>query len=184
MSVRNGLALAGLLCLGLLPGCASLSEKECRTADWQQIGYRDGSNGYPRSRAADHVQACRKSGVTVDEPRYFAGHAEGLQRYCTPDNGLRAGLSGQGYAGVCPADLAVAFEERYIAGREVWRQRQRIDEIDNERRNLEYQLGRAKTDDDRRYLRNSLRSLDFEARRERDILYMLERRLRVPVGGF
>ncbi|MDQ8023065.1 MAG: DUF2799 domain-containing protein [Moraxellaceae bacterium] len=184
MRTSNGLALAALLWLGLLSGCASLSEKECRTADWQQIGYRDGSNGYPRSRAVDHAQACRKLGVSVDEPRYFAGHAQGLQRYCTPDNGLRAGLSGQAYANVCPADLAVAFEERYSAGREVWHQRRRIDELDNERRSLEYQLSRAKTDDDRRYLRNNLRSLDFEARRERDILYMLERRLRVPVSGF
>ena len=47
-----------LLPLLLLAGCASLSEGDCRSASWEDIGYRDGVKGTGPDRAQDHASAC------------------------------------------------------------------------------------------------------------------------------
>ena len=43
-----------------LAGCATLSETECRTGDWGQIGYNDGSVGNKRDIIGEHDKACAR----------------------------------------------------------------------------------------------------------------------------
>ena len=45
------------LALLLLASCATLSEEECRAADWYQIGVNDGAEG----RATDYVESHRRA---------------------------------------------------------------------------------------------------------------------------
>ena len=173
--------LSSVFILSLLTSCATLSEKECRTADWQEIGLRDGQNGMPRTRAADHAAACSKVGITMNDSLYFSARADGLRQYCTPQNGLNVGLAGQRYQGVCPGSSEPAFLDQYRPAYEIYGQRRELDGMNTRRRNLEYSLVRATTDEQRQRLRNELQQLDYDMRRERDQLWILERRLSVPI---
>ncbi|TXH05285.1 MAG: DUF2799 domain-containing protein [Nevskiaceae bacterium] len=97
-------------------GCATLSESECHTADWRELGRSDGAHGYEASRLGDHMEACGKYGVTPDGDAYRAGRSEGLQQYCQPDNALQLGRSGNGYNSVCPGESGAIFVAYYNRG--------------------------------------------------------------------
>lgn len=112
--LHAALALSLTLAAG---GCASgLSKDECRTADWQAIGYEDGLRGLPESRIADHRKACARHEVTMALAPYRRGRDQGLVRYCQAANGYRLGRAGQSYAGVCPPALEGAFLAAYEQG--------------------------------------------------------------------
>jgi hypothetical protein len=110
------LALAGAVA-GLLAGCASLNEAECRQGDWTGIGQSDGYAGYAMTRLQDHAAACGKLGITPDAAAYARGRQIGLRGYCTAPRGFTEGRLGNSYAGVCPPDLAPAFMAAYNDGR-------------------------------------------------------------------
>jgi hypothetical protein len=102
-------------------GCASgMSKEECRTADWQTIGYEDGVRGRPESIMSSHRESCAKHDVSFDLAAYRRGREQGLQKYCQPQNGYRQGRSGSNYAGVCPGELEPQFLEAYSDGRELF----------------------------------------------------------------
>lgn len=164
-----------LLWLGMLAaslqGCASLSEDECRSADWREIGYQDGLAGYARARVEDHEKACNKIGIGVDRERYFRARESGIRTYCQPENAVRLGRNGNGYAGVCPPDQALEFERFYHAGRSVYEAARELDSLDSERRRLESRLAKTDKDEDKRRLRDELRSLDMRMRFARNNLH-------------
>lgn len=107
-------AAAGAL-LGLA-SCATMSADQCLAGDWVGQGYSDGASGMSMSRLADHAEACANHGVTPDAAAYRSGRDQGLVRFCTPANGFRAGRTGSGYAGVCPAYLEADFMPAYRDG--------------------------------------------------------------------
>lgn len=172
MNLQSWMVLLGVS--AVLGGCVTMSESQCRTADWRTVGYHDGESGYPRERLADHQESCAKAGVLPDAKAYFAGHTQGLWVYCTPENALRVGLAGESYRDVCPPELAPGFVPRYRAAKDVHDQRARVDSLDSRRKELEHKLEKAANDDERRSLRNQLRDLDHETRRERDRLADME----------
>ena len=95
----------------VLGGCAStgMSEAECRMADWRAIGFEDGSCGAAASSFGTHRKACADHGVSASFDRYLAGHAQGLETFCRPQNGARLGGEGYRYTGVCPEHLEGPF---------------------------------------------------------------------------
>ncbi len=109
-----GAAAAGAL-LGLA-SCATMSADQCLAGDWAGQGFSDGASGLSMSRLNDHAEACVKHGVVPDGAAYAAGRDQGLVRYCTPANGFRAGRTGSGYGGVCPAYLEADFMPAYRDG--------------------------------------------------------------------
>jgi len=113
-------ALAILLTIPLLSGCATLNEAECLTADWRVIGYEDGAQGQAASKIGEHRKACAKHGVVPNLGEYNIGRENGLREFCQPPNGYNLGLTGQGYTGICPPDLQFAFEDAYHQGRTVY----------------------------------------------------------------
>ncbi|MGH8456040.1 MAG: DUF2799 domain-containing protein [Stenotrophobium sp.] len=100
----------------LLGGCATLSEGECHSEDWRELGRSDGAHGFAASRLGEHVEACGKYGVTPDADAYRAGRLEGLQQYCQPQNAVSVGRSGGTYRQVCPADSDAMFVQFYNRG--------------------------------------------------------------------
>jgi hypothetical protein len=106
-----------LLLLGLvLAGCASMSKRECVTANWQQRGAADGNKGLPVSTLRSHGEACAAVSVVPDAIAYVTGYRQGLQDYCTPENGLQLGTVNREYLDVCPPQLEKAFLPSYIEG--------------------------------------------------------------------
>jgi len=167
------------LILAALAGCASMSKEECLTANWVDVGTRDGQNGQPRSRFADHVEACREAGVRADQGQYMAGWERGIVVFCTPHNGFEFGLKGHYYSdGTCPPALEPGFRHGYDRGRDIYRAQQEVDRIERDIREKQRKLEQAKKDDERRDLRRQLSNLDYDMRRARSRLYDAERRAR------
>jgi len=112
--------LPTLLAACLLSGCATMSEDECRTADWRMIGYEDGTAGLSASRIGEHRKACAKHNLTPSMQAYREGREEGLYEYCRPQNAFRLGEQGSTYTGVCPFDTEEDFIAAYSAGKEIY----------------------------------------------------------------
>lgn len=123
-----------------LNGCATLNKEECLTVDWQTVGYEDGAAGRSGDRIARHRKACAKHGVSPDLTAYQRGRDQGLREYCVPSNGFRLGESGNGYGGICPADLEERFVDAYDAGRHLYELQSRVSnanhQLDSKHREL------------------------------------------------
>jgi hypothetical protein len=113
----------------LLGGCASISQSECTTGNWQARGLRDGEGGEPVARLDDYAKDCAGYGVAPDRQAYQQGYQQGLARYCTPEGGLHAGRYGYGYASVCPAATEPAFLAQYQRGHYVHEVEADLDEV-------------------------------------------------------
>ena len=159
--------------LALLSGCATLSEEECKTADWHRLGYKDGATGHSDSRLAEHAEACKKTGIRPNAPQWRAGWDQGVMTYCTPQVGWREGLAGRSYEGVCRGRNEDAFLYAFNQGTEIHRLTSRIESNDREIRRLERQLSEARKDETRHELRQRIRSLDYEQSRLRSQLRMM-----------
>lgn len=123
----RGLALVVLtLPLLLTSGCATLNESECRSVNWQVIGYEDGGRGNPVERIGQHRKACAKYGIAPDLTAYQRGREAGLREYCRPTNGFRVGAAGRSYTGVCPVDLEEDFLEAFESGHHLHELRARV----------------------------------------------------------
>lgn len=128
-----GLSAVLLFSLGCLVACSTgMSKDECSLANWQQIGYEDGSVGQNLNYIARHRKSCSKAGVTPDFEAYKRGHSEGLNKWCNYDNGLHFGESGRRYEGICPKHLESAFLDGYDYGRRLFEARSAVAGIRNE----------------------------------------------------
>jgi len=147
---------------GVLLGCASMSESECKTADWYRRGMADGAAGQPESRLANHHEACAKAGVVLDTAAWRRGWDEGLRSYCVPAVGWREGVAGRGYAGVCRGLDEEGFMRAWRAGSELYRTESQIASHGREIERLEALLAKSQSAEERRSLRERLRVLDSE----------------------
>lgn len=179
---RQGAAALIVIGFGLsLSGCATLSENQCRSADWESIGYQDGSRGYNAGRIADHGEACAEYGVSPDRQEYEAGRFRGLELFCTDRNGMQYGRQGSGYSGVCPADLEPQFLEGYELGRRMHDFDQHMSQLQNEIQQVQKELRQEEPplkDTDRDRLLYRLRDLEREYGRSEADLHRLETRAR------
>ncbi|HEY7671406.1 MAG TPA: DUF2799 domain-containing protein [Gammaproteobacteria bacterium] len=130
MQLRKALlALAGT---SVLAGCAGMSEQACLVSDWRAVGFEDGAVGRSVTNIGNYREACSKHGVTPDLDAYRAGHAEGVEIYCRPNNGFEVGHSGATYQGVCPANLESAFLANYDSGRRLFELESALQRIDSQ----------------------------------------------------
>lgn len=178
VSRLTSLALAGALLAGA-SGCATLSEGECYTADWYQLGRADGQRGYERSRLYEHQKACAEYGIRPDATAYYRGRQVGLAAYCSPRNGYEEGRDGHAYRGVCPPKYERRFLAAYRDGQSVHEVEEDIEAVErdidrNERILDDEDSGQEESRDARRDLRHlydRLRMLNRELRRlERSML--------------
>jgi hypothetical protein len=125
-------ALLALASASALTGCAGMSEQACLISDWRAVGFEDGAAGRSVTTIGHYRQACSKHGVTPDLDTYRAGHAEGVEIYCRPNNGFEVGRSGATYQGVCPANLESAFLANYDSGRRLYELESALQRIDSQ----------------------------------------------------
>lgn len=187
---------AVLLLSAALSGCQTMTADECKYANWNDIGLRDGLSGQPISMLTERVDDCTKAGTRVDTAVYQAGREQGLQSFCRLENAAPLGLSGTAYEGVCPARVDVEFRYRYQKGYAVYELRKQVSELDSRGERLQGRLREADRDEDkqlkaadkeddrkrirkefderRRHLRNELGDLDHSMQRTRDDLRAAE----------
>lgn len=166
MHHRLALLSASLLLLALA-GCETMSEDQCRRADWGERGRADGRNGEPEDHVEAHRRACAKANVQPDERRWRQGWAEGVRSYCVPQVGWQRGLDNRSYYGACRDFDEAQFMRWYRAGQDAWRTRSEREAKQREIDKLEDRLKKAQKDDERRTLREQIRQLDIEQARLR-----------------
>ncbi len=154
----------------LLGGCASMSEEQCRRADWAERGRQDGSRGEPEGRIEAHREACAKAGVAPDVARWRQGWLEGVRNYCTPRWAWQIGTEGRSYQGACRNFDEAVFLRWYRAGQDVRKTRSEREERQREIEQAEKDLKKAQKDEERRALRARIRRLDEEQARLRRLL--------------
>lgn len=120
--------------IALLAGCASktMDKEACLVADWQSIGYQDGSQGRDTSWLERRTKACSEHMVTPDHAQYLAGRDQGLRVFCQPTPGFQLGASGGTYRGVCPPELEGPFLASYNEGVQLYTLEQRYRGLDSE----------------------------------------------------
>lgn len=157
----KGRMLIAVVTLGaLVSGCATISESTCRTSDWQNLGYRDALKGL-ESRAKDLQEACPAFRATD----YANGREEGLDEFCTSEQGYEFGARGGNYRGTCSGALGVIFERAYVNGRVVAELEQQLEAIEREMQDIEYKLDNPSlTRDQYYYLRSRLNELEQQRR--------------------
>jgi len=167
-----------LACLALLSGCSTLSEQECRSADWYLLGVKDGKQGELASLLDEHKESCTRYGIRPDENRYLAGREAGLKQYCQPGNAFSSGMNGEEYKGVCPPDVDAAFRRNNTAALEVYNSRKKIEEIDRQLSRKEHELTEKDTPEKEKiHLREEIRDIDRKRDRLRSDLHYQEREL-------
>jgi hypothetical protein len=67
---------------------------------------------------------------------------QGLREFCRPNNGYRAGASGQIYYDSCPPELAPAFLAAYDEGRELYVLERRVSDADSAIAARRYEIAR------------------------------------------
>ena len=113
----NSIMRAALIASWLLiSGCASMNKDQCQMADWQALGYEQGSQGDSMTRFNTYQNNCAKHHIKADFDAFKAGHVQGLQTYCTFDQGLNSGKHGADYNAMCPRSRFPTFEEGYRSG--------------------------------------------------------------------
>ena len=162
MSTLGSRALIVCLFTLLLGGCASMSEKQCRSVDWRERGERDAYDGQSRERIASYQDACSEFGIRPDVAAYNAGYAKGLEHYCTPQRGYAVGKSGGSYRRTCPPQTEPAFLSGYETGKSLYGEEHRVADIERQIRSTEKELKDAATADERDRLRRKIRDLDDE----------------------
>lgn len=177
--MKNFLLLVALILALGLAGCASLSENECRTADWESIGYIDGTRGYNSGRIGEHSEACAKVSIVPDSKLYEEGRNRGLEEFCTSRNGVRLGEQGGSYGGVCPVVTEDAFLRGYEAGKNLREIKDYMARVQSDVQNIEARL-RSKqqppSDYERDQLIYRLRDLERSYGRAQSDLRRAERR--------
>lgn len=158
-----------------LSGCATLSEGECRTASWQEIGRIDGAQGQPRARLFEHAKACADYGIRPDAEAYYRGREWGLFDYCTPTNAYREGRRGAAYHGVCPALFEGKFLESYRQGLAIHEVESQLERLEQRIASIEQRLDDEELAlDSRRELHGELKSLYRDYRFRQQELLRLE----------
>lgn len=180
----------------LLASCATMSPEECKLAQWQDVGQRDGLRGAPLSVLSSRVEDCAKVDVSVDTQAYQIGRDLGLNHFCRIENAVPLGLSGAAYAGVCPPAIDLVFQPRYQMAHAVYALRSEVKGMMERSENLERRLResyrneddrvrgagseaerskiRRDLDDERRNIRNELSEIDRRLHRKRDALRSAE----------
>jgi len=125
--------LAALALVGSLGGCASLSKSECLSANWEDVGVRDGADGRPEEYLIQHSKACAKVNVVPDRGAWLHGREQGLDRFCVPYRAYQIGENGYGFdVGICHNYDQDRLFSAWEKGREVNRLGSQLASIDSE----------------------------------------------------
>jgi len=143
-----------------LSGCASLSKERCLSNNWDDIGYRDGRQGYKPESLDAHTKSCAKHGVRPNRDQYTQGYKKGIATYCSTSNGRHVGERGGNYHYVCPPELEPEFLESYRYGRELYETKKKVDTATKDLIRKEGQLRAEKNASVRTSLRREILALD------------------------
>jgi len=123
MATHSRCLLFSVLTLGLfLGGCATHADDLCSGDDTETLGFREATEGR-------HECASAFSGS--EAAAYQRGWAQGIQRFCTEENGFQQGTQGAMFNDDCPPALATMYIDGYQSGYSVYLTQLEIDSIEH-----------------------------------------------------
>jgi hypothetical protein len=128
----------------VLSACA-LTEKQCTQGDWQGIGVKDGLNGRSNDYIANHIKACGKHDIAVNQSLWEKGRQVGLKTYCTPTSAYQTGRDGKSLKNVCPTANLSELQLAHAKGARYHDLTEDIRSLDRERDHLRSEIGRLST---------------------------------------
>lgn len=118
-SLKGILMLPSIIILAAVTtGCASVSKDQCAAGNWLERGYKDGIKGRSSSKISKYADQCSEYGFTVNSTAYLRGHRDGVELYCTYENGFALGENGSDFNSVCAGGVGDGFAEGYDDGRQ------------------------------------------------------------------
>ena len=109
--------------------------------------------------------------ICTEESGFRIGYDNGIKLYCTEDNGYSVGVNGLKYNYVCPPQLEADFMRGYERGRQLFKYRGEIRDLENRLRHIELEIRNKESfysyelsAEELRQLRSELRMLDIEYR--------------------
>ena len=115
-----------------MPPAQTLSEDQCRNADWQEIGRQDGTNGRTPDFIEQHAKACNQYGIAPVRAEWEKGRQQGLPLYCRPARAWEEGADGRRLSPVCPKEQLAELERANFRGLTYHRIGQDIAEAERE----------------------------------------------------
>lgn len=110
-------ALGGLAVVLLVASCSNLTEDQCTAGNWEQIGLDDGLAGRGGNQFWQNRLRCAGIGGGADKAAWYAGNADGLAQYCSPENAYELGRTGGRIEAVCtPEQYTSGMREAFEAG--------------------------------------------------------------------
>ncbi|RDX38205.1 DUF2799 domain-containing protein [Kangiella sp. HD9-110m-PIT-SAG07] len=150
--------------VSFMSGCATLSETECISGNWEQIGYQDGKSGRDKDYILNHESSCIEYGVELDRLAYEQGRQDGLQRYCTSSNGYNRGVRGNHPNLSCHEQQFPQYYDGLLQGLEV-----RFDDIQHELSEAQKEhdilsevYRRVEDEEEKKRIDNELEDLDHD----------------------
>lgn len=122
--------LFGLFLL-VITACATLDEGECETANWYELGVKDGERGRKESTYTTYRKDCSEYNIDVNVEEYRTGWQSGIVSYCDADKAFVLGIDGNSGTNYCPLDLRDSFTSAHSLGYAIHSHRTRITEINN-----------------------------------------------------
>jgi hypothetical protein len=155
---RSLVVASMLVALATLSGCASLSKSECLSANWEDVGVRDGANGRGEEYLIQHSKACAEVNVTPDRESWLKGRDRGLERFCVPQRAYQIGEYGGNFdVGICRGFDEDRLARAYDRGRDLHRISQDLSSLNGEINSL----------------RNLLEKKDLEQKERERLIYRL-----------
>ena len=143
----------GLVLTLALSSCATLSETECTSGNWEQIGYQDGKAGRDSDYILNHESACIEYGININRMDYEDGRQRGLALYCNANNGYQRGSDGNAPNSTCSSGQYPRYYDSYYDG------------LSDRYESLEIELDEAYREHE--ILQEVLRRVDNEEEKER-----------------
>ncbi|QIO06220.1 DUF2799 domain-containing protein [Acinetobacter shaoyimingii] len=157
-----------LFAMVMISGCATLSPQECQTANWKQIGEKDGQAGRP-NRLAQHYKACSKVNIVPNQSLYESGYRQGQKYYCQPHVIYEYALKGSGGYRVCPVDQQADLRPFYDIPNDYYQAKNKRDSVLKELdKYQDYLLDKKLTQEKRNFYINKIRELKSEKSRVED----------------
>lgn len=118
--------------LSLLTACATLTEQQCHSVDWWQLGHADALAGADPGHVIRHFEACQRFGIVPDQHEWLDGYGHALPLFCIGRHGYHHGSRNGDYHGQCPPELEPEFLAGLHLGLELHELDLRIAEQDRE----------------------------------------------------
>ena len=152
----------------------------CNVGNWYDVGFQDGTSGFPAEKLRDY-QRCPAISRKTTVDAYRAGWDAGIANFCSEENGFVTAANGVPDPKVCPRSLSKGYKRGRGVGSDVYTENQTIAERSEKLRVLDTNIRSGRFTPDQLELlindrRKVLQRLEKDQRQLTDLLKKAKKR--------